>query len=204
MKFIYFLLLYSLSSYAIDTKGEAPIDDFFSFDGPKTREVVKFDYESLAKIKNGELAWDTLSNVGLIRVGTPYLWGGDDWIKGLDCSHFTKKILEIVGKDYAEYLVTEQLKNIKDEKGLISVPASEMKTGDMLVYGAYDAESKWHGHVVILMDADYSYQNFKGLALGSHGTVGVQFVVYEGFPHYYRSKDIPLVNVVRVKSTSNN
>ncbi len=196
---LFILVSFSSFSFAIAPKGEAPVENYFLFDDAISREVVPMDYETLKQTSSGVLNWDALSSVGLIRVGTPYLWGGDDWIKGIDCSHFTKKIFEIAGKDYAEYMVTEQLKNIKDEKNLISVPVSEMKAGDMLVYGAYDSEQKWHGHVVILINPNFTYQGRRGLALGSHGTVGVQFVVYDGFPEYYRTKDIPLVNVLRVK-----
>ena len=59
-------------------------------------------------------------------------------------------------------------------------------------------QQAWHGHVVILVDAGFSAGGRRGLVVGSHGDLGVEFLTYDGFPDYFRERTITLRNVLRV------
>ena len=185
--------------------GESPIDDFLNHeDLQRNRTVVDLVYQDIKSFHLDNIYLDTLLNISLIRTGTPYKWGGSNW-NGIDCSHFTFKIYQTVGLYYSKYMTTYILKDVKDKNGLIAVPPSEMKPGDLLVYGFYDQNKQWHGHVVLLVDSNYSNEkytgdNSTGLTVGSHGDgIGVEFIIYEGFPNYYIAPYVKLRTVLRIK-----
>lgn len=142
---------------------------------------------------------DAILYLSYVREGVPYLFGGNDWTKGIDCSHFTMRIFQELGLYYRYYQSTILLKSIVKENGLESVPLSEVKFGDMLVYGFYDKGGEWNGHVVILLDSIFKRGNFSGLVVGAHGGMGVRFLSYKGFPHYYRESSVKLQNVLRLR-----
>lgn len=135
------------------------------------------------------------------HIGVPYVWGGNSWTKGLDCSHYTRKIFQDVGIDYGPYIVTATMKNINNSKHFHEVSYADALPGDMLVYGYKSLFSRqWHGHVVILIDKHYRSSHGKsGLLAGAHGKVGVQFISYNGFPNFFRYPFYRLKKILRVK-----
>ena len=142
---------------------------------------------------------DALLYLSYVREGTPYLFGGNNWLRGIDCSHFTMRIFQGLGLYYRTYQSTILLKGLDDENGLKSIPLDKAEFGDMLVYGFYDKGGSWNGHVVILLDSNFKRSGFKGLVVGSHGGMGVKFLSYKGFPHYYRESSTILRNVLRIQ-----
>jgi hypothetical protein len=174
-----------------------PIDSMLDWQGGSPPAIVSLDYASLRRMLPGQLAIDTAMQIGLVRRGVPYKWGGDNWVDGLDCSHFTRKIFDIGGTGYSRYMTTAQLRDHVSGDGLSMVEPHAMRPGDLLVYG-YEDDEGWHGHVVVLIDASYNHPSgLRGLVLGSHGSIGVQFVSYPGFPEYYREPHITLRRVLR-------
>ncbi len=135
------------------------------------------------------------------HIGVPYVWGGDSWNIGIDCSHYTRHIYRDAGVDYGPYRVTKQLKDIDENRYFKAVSWEDARPGDLLVYGYTNLfTGKWHGHVVILIDKNYSSFFAKhGLVMGSHGKVGVQFITYFGFPNFYRFPFYRLRKILRVK-----
>lgn len=131
----------------------------------------------------------------------PYVWGGDSWEKGIDCSHYTRRIYLDAGVDYGPYIVTQTMKGIHNNRYFQEVSYEDARPGDLMVYGYKSLfTKKWHGHVVILVDKDYrSSYGKKGLVAGSHGKVGVEFVSYVGFPNFYRYPFYKLRKILRVK-----
>lgn len=132
--------------------------------------------------------------------GVPYVWGGGTWA-GIDCSHFTQRVYNDVGVNYGGYLTTHDMKKVNENSKFVAVSKNNMKPGDLLVYGYYGIKDKqWHGHVVVLIDKAYkSSHGKKGLTVGSHSKVGVQFVSYTGFPKFFKYPFYKLVKVLRVK-----
>jgi hypothetical protein len=180
---------------AIDTSIDAYLGDF-----NETRSVVSLSYDQIKRYHTNNIVIDSALNLSSLRTGTPYLWGSGDWAKGIDCSHFTMKIFQEVAQPYKEYLTTENLADISESNGLKRVPKEQMRPGDLLVYGFLDENQKWHGHVVILVDKDYTDgTGRRGLVVGSHGGLGVQFITYGGFPDVYREQG-KLQAVLRLSS----
>ncbi|MEZ4741667.1 MAG: NlpC/P60 family protein [Bdellovibrionota bacterium] len=194
-------ILYGASS-ADSMIGDAPLENVFKFDAG-TRDVINLSVSELEGYKTGDVYLDTMLTLALLRTETVYKWGGDDWRKGVDCSHFTMKVYQDAAQYYNSYLTTSTLKNITNANGLRKVAKEDMQPGDLLVYGYYDEDGKWHGHVVILVDQSFRENGKKGLVVGSHGGIGVKFISYTGFPEYYRSRNITLRNILRVESPKN-
>lgn len=178
---------------------EMAIDDLLPEGLISERNIINFTYEEIKELEEGILWKDSLLMLSTIRQGVPYDWGGDSWISGIDCSHFTRKVMQEVGNYYHNYMTTHSLKSVRNSNGLISVPIDEATQGDLLVYGYYNSEGKWSGHVVILVDAEYFDGQFRGLVVGSHGGgAGVRFITFNGFPDFYRQPHLKLRNVLRV------
>lgn len=148
-----------------------------------------------------EIFNDVMMQTQTLHIGVPYVWGGNSWKKGIDCSHYTRKIYQDAGVNYGPYQVTYTLKKIKENKYFKEVSYKNAKPGDLMVYGYNSMFSKkWHGHIVILIDKHYRSSHWKkGLVSGAHGKVGVQFVSYNGFPNYYRYPFYKLRKILRVK-----
>lgn len=202
MRFTLLTVLFLGTGVQAATSGDAPLDDYiaatYAHESDEGRSVVPLDYPGLRAHLGERLAVDTALMLGLVRKGTPYLWGGDDWVRGIDCSHFTRKVYELAGTGYTQMMTTKELSTLTDANGLKQIPLSEARRGDLLVYGEIDAAGAWHGHVVILVDRAFGYGGHTGLVLGSHGGVGVQFLTVRGFPEYWREPAIQLRNVLRV------
>ena len=197
-------VLLSANSWA-DTRGEGGIDDFIAATTHTTVEhqestqlIVDMDDNLFNQYHSDNIHLNTLLYLAKIRQGTPYRWGGRSWLRGIDCSSFTMKIFQNMGVYYKKFQTTYNMRHAKKTNGYYSIPIEEAAAGDMLVYGT-SASGKWNGHVVVLVDPDFRHRDFLGLAVGSHGNkVGVRFISYKGFPHYYRRPDIKLYNVLRV------
>jgi hypothetical protein len=111
------------------------------------------------------------------------------------------RIFQDVAQPYNEYMTTRDLANLRSANGLTRVAKNDMRPGDLLVYGFYDQDNAWHGHVVVLVDKEYVHGSGKrGLVVGSHGTFGVAFITFEGFPETYR-EDGKLVAVLRATNS---
>jgi hypothetical protein len=185
---ILFFLITNVFEARAEETSDTSIDSFLG-DAEDTREIVPLNYEQLKEFHTGNIVVDSALNLSLLRTGTAYVWGGSDWNKGIDCSHFTMKVLQEVAQPYNEYLTTRDMIDIVESNGLKRVPKNQMRPGDLLVYGFYDADHNWHGHVVVLVDENYVNSNGKrGLVVGSHGGLGVEFIVYGGFPESYRDE----------------
>lgn len=199
---------------ATQERGETGIDDFIassqgvhSLAEEETQFLLDADGRLLNRYWGDNIHYDSLLYLSFIRNGTPYVLGGSNWLKGVDCSHFTMKIFQDIGAYYKNYMTTSALRDVVYANGYYSVSATDMKFGDMLIYGSYGEPGsrvrRWAGHVVILIDREFYHREFQGLVIGSHGDkVGVRFISYKGFPYYYRRPDIKLRNVLRVKSFS--
>ena len=184
--------------------GEGGIDDFLTAthaleEEEQTQLIVDMDDSLFNQYRTDNIHFNTLLYLAMIRQGTPYRWGGRNWLRGVDCSNFTMKIFQDIGAYYKSFQTTYTMRKVKNSNGYYSIPIDEATAGDMLVYGAYEGR-KWNGHVVILVDRDFLHGDFSGLVVGSHGNkVGVRFISYKGFPHYYRRPDVKLRNVLRVE-----
>lgn len=80
---------------------------------------------------------------GWVKRGTPYLWGGDDPIKGFDCSGLISELLRVTGRlKYRERLSSQQL--YQRFSGHEVVPP--VLPGDLLFFGTPV------GHCAIALD----------------------------------------------------
>ena len=175
--------------------GEGGIDDFLattqpSLEDDQTQLIVDMDMNLFTQYRTNNIHLNTLLYLAMIRQGTPYLWGGRNWLRGVDCSGFTMKIFNDIGVYYKNFQTTHILRRVKKTNGYYRIPIEEATAGDMLVYGSYK-DREWNGHVVILIDPNFRHGDFAGLVVGSHGNeVGVRFISYKGFPDYYRHPTI--------------
>ena len=185
--------------------GEGGIDDFLAATHALehqwgTQLVVAMDDSLFSQYRSDNIHLNALLYLAMIRQGTPYRWGGRSWLQGVDCSGFTMKIFQDIGAYYKSFQSTYYMRAVKKTNGYYRVSIDEATAGDMLVYGMY-VRRKWEGHVVVLVDRNFRQGDFSGLVVGSHGDkVGVSFISYKGFPHYYRRPDVKLRNVLRVKA----
>lgn len=188
---------------AMQPQGEGGIDDYLASqqalsEEEETQLVVEMDNGLFRQYRTDSDNFNTLLYLAKVRQGTPYLWGGRNWRIGVDCSGFTMKIFQDIGAYYKKFQSTRWLSKAKKYNGYYRVAIEAAKAGDMLVYGSY--KGGWNGHVVILIDRKFRHRDFRGLVVGSHGNeVGVRFISYKGFPHYYRYPEIKLRNVLRVE-----
>ena len=206
MRLVVSILLCVLLSASVraQARGEGGIDDFLaattthSLEHEKdTQLIVDMDDSLFNQYRTDNIHLNTLIYLAMIRQGTPYRWGGRSWLRGVDCSSFTMKIFQDIGAYYKKFQTTSTMRTVKKSNGYHRISLDEAAAGDMLVYGTY--KGGWNGHVVILVDRDFRHGDFRGLVVGSHGNkVGVRFISYEGFPHYYRRPDIKLRNILRV------
>ena len=186
-------------------RGEGGIDDFLAATHSlehqeDTQLVVNMDDSLFSQYRADNIHLNTLLYLAMIRQGTPYRWGGRNWRTGVDCSSFTMKIFQDIGAYYKSFQTTNTMRRVTKSNGYYRISIDAATAGDMLVYGNYEG-GKWNGHVVILVDRNFRHSDFLGLVVGSHGNeVGVRFISYKGFPHYYRHPDIRLRNVLRVEA----
>ena len=166
--------------------------------------VVQASDSTRAKLCQQDKDLCRLLNQALPSIGIPYVWGGTQLTKGIDCSNFTWQLHRSAGRGYERFLSTQTLARIKNRNGLRQVSFQQSKPGDLLVYGYQDGKT-WRGHVVILMDRDGKTTGHKGLVLGSHGgpVRSVQFVTYDGFDKgYFGRPEMKLRNVLRVDKSA--
>ncbi len=206
-----FLIIVTFSTQTFSTEsgselGEYSLGDILNTsDDDGTSSVVALTYDDLKNFHTGNPYIDTVLNLSMIRQGVSYTWGGNEWMTGVDCSHFTMKVYQAVSNVYNKYYTTNMLRKIEDENGLYSVSSvDEIIPGDLLVYGQVNSETKeWAGHVVIVVDKEYKNGDDTGLVVGSHGGgLGVRFITYKGFPHFYKQQSSPLHKILRVRTQS--
>lgn len=162
---------------------------------PSMFDALVAESPHLAPVLQSSLDW----------LNTPYVWGGTKPIDGLDCSGYTWRAFHTHGLGYDRYLNTRRMSVHRAGNGLtrVSTKLQDARPGDLLVYGYFDdpaTQQGWHGHVVILVDADGSTTGIPGLVVGSHGgTVDrLAFVVAKGFDDgYFRRPKSRLRAVLR-------
>lgn len=81
-------------------------------------------------------------------LGTPYIWGGDDPMRGFDCSGFICEILKTVGiiKENDDFTAQELFTNFPLIKNHL-----EAEAGDLVFYGNSVKEIK-HVEMLIFID----------------------------------------------------
>lgn len=95
-------------------------------------------------------------------IGTPYLWGGNDLYKGIDCSGFVKKMYAYIG-----YTTNRVSRDIAKQGKEISF--SEIKPGDLIFYG--DVSTGYITHVAIYLGNNkiiHSSTNTKGVGISKY------------------------------------
>lgn len=100
-------------------------------------------------------------------VGTPYVWGGSDLTKGVDCSGFTMKVYEHFGYRLF-HLVSLQYKAGRE------VPLEDAQPGDLFIYKTNDKADFLH------VEMYYG----KGQVIGANGSVQIRYMFYMGIPDY--------------------
>ncbi|HTQ11631.1 MAG TPA: C40 family peptidase [Fimbriimonadaceae bacterium] len=87
-------------------------------------------------------------------VGTPYVWGGTDPNKGIDCSGLVQKMFGLVG---------EHLPRTAAEQALVGSPVrrlEDLKPGDRLYF--WDAKRGMIGHTGIYLGGGYFVHSSRG------------------------------------------
>lgn len=101
-------------------------------------------------------------------VGTPYVWGGSDLRKGIDCSGFTMKVYEAFGYQLG-HLVSLQYK-----AGRV-VPILEAQPGDLFIYKSDDKSVFTH------VEMYYGQAQIIG---ASGDSVRIRYMFSSGMPDY--------------------
>lgn len=111
---------------------------------------------------------------GLDHLGLNYLWGGESWSKGVDCSGFTKMCYKGIGIN---------LPHNSDMQGRCGreVKFSELKAGDLIVYPSDKFFAGSGGHVAMYMGS--------GMMIESSGDVHISSAPISG-------KDLKFVRIV--------
>ena len=79
---------------------------------------------------------------GKLFIGTPYVWGGNDLKRGVDCSGLTKKVFEGFDINISRLSYTQ----VKDGK---EVQKSELRPGDLVFFDTSGENNKQISHVGI-------------------------------------------------------
>lgn len=132
----------------------------------KYLEVARTDLVPYAKVLGEEIV-----DYGLQFIGTPYVWGGSNLQKGVDCSGFTQEVYKAFGVEIS------RVSYMQAEDGM-TVSKQQLRTGDLVFF---DTQGKNNGnisHVGIYMD-DNQF-------IHSDGTNGVM-VSNLNSPYYTRN-----------------
>lgn len=95
-------------------------------------------------LKGIKMNIDELINYAKSFLGLPYIWGGDDPIKGFDCSGLIQEILESVGIDPPGDQTAHQLYEHFKKVGTICPP----EKGALVFFGSMDKVT----HIALCLD----------------------------------------------------
>lgn len=121
------------------------------------KSIAQLPYEVTSKAEparsttalasRGSNARAAVANYSLSFIGTPYVWGGNDVYRGVDCSGFVKKMYGTIGMD---------LPRTAAEQSSVGKPIyrlEELESGDRLYF--WDAKRGKIGHTGIYMGNGY-------------------------------------------------
>lgn len=86
---------------------------------------------------------------------TPYVWGGNSYTSGMDCSHFVYNVLKDTGAYNGEYVTSDGFANLGTEvDGLENAQA-----GDVIVYNGHVAIYDGEGNIIEAKGSAYGTTN---------------------------------------------
>ncbi|RYG35453.1 NlpC/P60 family protein [bacterium] len=94
------------------------------------------------------------ARAGLNYVGTPYKWGGNDLMNGIDCSGFVKKLFGKIGVDLPRTAAEQAL------VGQAITDLSQLQSGDRLYF--WDAKRGKIGHTGLYLGSGYFVHSSSG------------------------------------------
>jgi len=152
----------------------------------KTQEGTGWIYKNYVKVTKPELipytkvAGEEIVDYGLQFIGTPYVWGGTDLNRGVDCSGFTQEV-------YKAFDVEISRVSYMQAKDGQTVDKKNLRTGDLVFFDTVGSNNGGVSHVGIYME------NSK--FLHSDGTHGVMISDLNS-PYYTRNyvKGIRVLN----------
>ena len=86
-------------------------------------------------------------------IGLPYIWGGDNPKKGLDCSGYVQVILAKYGLDPSDDQTADELMKYFLSHGKRVAP-SDIRLGDLLFYGSQSRAT----HIAIAIDQNMMFE----------------------------------------------
>lgn len=125
--------------------------------------VAKLPYEVTAEMPStassrgtiaGSRSRAAIANYGLNFIGTPYVWGGNDINRGIDCSGFVKKLYGMVGVN---------LPRTAAEQALVGQPITrleDLQSGDRLYF--WENKRGKIGHTGIYLGNGYFVHSSRG------------------------------------------
>lgn len=142
------------------------------------KKYVKVDRPEL--IPYTKVIGEEIVDYGLQFLGTPYVWGGSDLRKGVDCSGFTQEVYKAFDVEISRVSYTQ----VKDGP---TVAKENLRTGDLVFFDTVGKNNGGVSHVGIYMD--------NNKFLHSDGTHGVM-VSDLNSPYYTRNyvKGIRVLN----------
>ena len=86
---------------------------------------------------------------------TPYVWGGNSYTDGMDCSHFVWNVLKDTGAYSGGYVTSEGFANL----GTPVNSLDEAQAGDVIVYNGHVAIYDGAGGIIEAQGSDYGTTN---------------------------------------------
>ena len=86
---------------------------------------------------------------------TPYVWGGNSYTDGMDCSHFVWNVLKDTGAYSGGYVTSDGFANL----GTPVNSLAEAQAGDVIVYNGHVAIYDGAGGIIEAQGSDYGTTN---------------------------------------------
>lgn len=140
-------------------------------------------YKEGREINTGLTIPDSLVAFGKSLVGTPYLYGSSDPVKGFDCSGFITYVFNHFG-------IAVPRSSVDFTDMGIEIPWDIARPGDLILFTGTDSTNRIVGHMGIVES------NEKGNLLFLHSTSGKAYsVVISALKGYYEARFVKVIRV---------
>lgn len=145
-----------LQSQVVASVGETSLrvvgkhGDWYKVDTPTREAWIYKDYIDVTRpefVPYAKVIGEEIIEYGMQFLGTPYVWGGSNLRKGVDCSGFTQEVF-----DYFDIQIS-RVSYMQANDG-VTVPKTQLRCGDLVFFDTSGGNNGEISHVGIYMGND--------------------------------------------------